>query len=272
MGIDSHAIIDKTAEIAANVTIGPWSVIGPNVKIAEGTHIGAHVVIDRDTIIGRNNQIYQFASIGAAPQDAGYKEERTRLEIGDNNIIREFTTLNRGSTKGAGVTRIGNHNFLMAYVHVAHDCNVGDHVIFANNASIAGHVSIEDYVFLGAFTGIHQFCHIGAYSFLGRATKIYQDILPYMLVTGNPGAPSGLNTIGLRRHGFKSETRHQLKQAFKLLYHRDLSLTAINERLNDMIVTTPEVRRLVTMLTNTKRGIARPHLRTAEHRQTVEAS
>lgn len=272
MTIDSRAMIDATARIGENVNIGPWTYIGPNVEIGNGTKIGPHVVIDKDTIIGRDNKIYQFASIGADPQDAGYEGQSTKLQIGDHNIIREFTTINRASTKGAGITKIGSHNFLMAYIHIAHDCVIGNHVIFANNASIAGHVTIDDYVILGAFTGIHQFCRIGAYSFLGRATKIYQDILPYMLVTGNPGAPSGLNMIGLKRHGFSEGTLRELKRAYKLFYHRDLKLASIYTELDAMRGATPEIARLLEMLDDTQRGIARPHLRNFAHRQAAEAS
>lgn len=272
MAIDPRAIIDASARIAEDVTIGPWTYVGANVEINSGTVVGPHVNIDRDTLIGKNNRIYQFASIGADPQDAGYTGKQTYLEIGDHNIIREFTTLNRGSTKGEGVTRIGSNNFLMAYIHIAHDCKVGDHVIFANNASIAGHVTIDNHVVLGAFTGIHQFCHIGAYSFLGRATKIYQDILPYMSVTGNPGAPRSLNLVGLKRYGFNTSTLSKLKLAYKLFYRRDLKLTEIHDQLTQMLEATPEIQLILDMLNRTERGIARPHLRTAEHRQTAEAS
>lgn len=270
MAIDPRAIIDATARIADDVTIGPWTFIGANVEINSGTIIGPHVTIERDTIIGKNNKIYQFASLGADPQDIGYKGERTYLEIGDHNIIREFSTLNRASTKGDGITRIGNHNFLMNYIHIAHDCIVGNHVIFANNASIAGHVRIDDYAVLGAFTGIHQFCHIGAYSFLGRATKVYQDILPYMSVTGNPGAPKSLNLVGLKRYGFNGSTLSQLKAAYKLFYHRDLKLTEIHEKLTSMSKETPEIQLILDMLNRTSRGIARPHLRPADYRQAAD--
>ena len=272
MSIDPRAIIDPTATIADNVTIGPWTTIGSNVQIDEGTVIGPHVVIDKDTKIGRGNKIYQFASIGADPQDAGYNNERTRLEIGNYNIIREFSTLNRGSTKGSGVTQIGDDNFFMAYVHIAHDCVIGNKVIFANNAQIAGHVKIDNYAVLGAFTGIHQFCHIGSYSFLGRATKVYQDILPYMSVTGNPGSPRGLNSVGLKRYGFNSETLRQLKSVYKLFYHRDLKLAAIYEELKSRVSTTPELQPLIEMLNSTQRGVARPQLRAANCRQSVDAS
>ncbi len=255
--IHPTAIIDPNAQIDEGVTVGPYTVIGEGVSIAEGTWIGSHVVIKGETQIGKHNKIYQFASIGEDPQDIDYNGESTRLEIGDHNLIREFCTINRGSTSGEGLTRVGDHNFLMNYVHIAHDCQVGNHTIFANNAGIAGHVSVEDFVVLGAFSGVHQFCRIGAYSFLGRATKIVKDIPPYMMVAGNPGVPCGLNAVGLKRHGFDLSTLRQLREAYKVLYRRGLKLSEAQAILKDMSVECDAVARLLDSIKTSTRGIAR---------------
>ena len=256
--IHETAIIHKSAKIANNVSIGPWTLIGPNVVIGEQTSIASHVVIKKNTTIGKNNYIYSYASIGDNPQHAAYKDENVFLNIGDNNIIREFCTLNRGSMDGKGLTSIGHHNFFMAYSHVAHDCIVGNHVIFANNASIAGHVIIGDHVILAAFTGIHQFCHIGAFSFLGRACKVVQDIPPYMMVVGNPAAPCGLNTIGLQRNGFSSVAISTIKNAYKTLYQSGYKLKDAYAKLTEVAIKQEEIKRLVQFLDQSKRGLARP--------------
>ncbi|WP_267256510.1 acyl-ACP--UDP-N-acetylglucosamine O-acyltransferase [Coxiella endosymbiont of Ornithodoros maritimus] len=255
--IDERAIIHPSVTIGSNVTIGPWTLIKENAIIGDGTEIAAHVMIDRNTILGKKNKIYSYASVGSDPQHLGYKGEESCLEVGDNNIIREFVTINRGTKEGHSVTRIGDNNYLMAYSHVAHDCVVGSNVIFANTASIAGHVSVGDHAILGAFSGVHQFCRVGAYCFLGRAAKVYQDILPYMLVTGNPGAPSGLNTVGLRRHGFNGNTMRSLKQAFRLIYRGNLGLEGIRLELEKLAKETPEVSHLLNMINTSSRGFAR---------------
>ena len=255
--IHESAIIDPAASIADGVTIGPYSVIGANVTIGEGTWVGSHVVIKGETRIGKHNKIYPFASIGEDPQDLDYQGEATQLAIGDHNLIREFCTINRGSAGGEGVTRVGDHNFLMNYVHIAHDCVVGNNTIFANNAGIAGHVAVEDFVVLGAFSGVHQFCRIGAYSFLGRATKIVKDIPPYMMVAGNPGVPCGLNSVGLKRHGFDTSTLRHLREAYKILYRRGLKLSDAQEQLKDMASDSTEVKRLLQAIEQSTRGIAR---------------
>ncbi len=255
--IHPTAIIDPSAVVADGVTIGPYTVIDANVSIGEGTWIGSHVVIKGETKIGQHNKIYQFASLGEDPQDLDYKGEATRLEIGDHNLIREFCSINRGSAGGHGVTTIGDHNFLMNYVHIAHDCVVGNHTVFANNAGIAGHVAVEDFVVMGAFSGVHQFCRIGAYSFLGRATKIVKDIPPYMMVAGNPGVPCGLNAVGLKRHGFEYATLRQLREAYKVLYRRGLKLSEAQVILKEMSADCEEVSRLLSSIEQSKRGIAR---------------
>jgi UDP-N-acetylglucosamine acyltransferase len=256
--IHETAIVDAGARIADGVDIGPYSIIGPEVTIDEGTVIASHAVIKGPTTIGKRNKIFQFSSIGEDPQHLDYAGEPTRLEIGNDNIIREFTTLNRGSTdRGGSVTRIGNHNFFMSYTHVAHDCQVGNHNIFANNAGIAGHVVVEDHVVLGAFAGVHQFCRIGAYSFLGRATKIVKDIPPFMMVAGNPGVPCGLNLVGLKRHGFDNNTLRQLREAFKIMYRRGLKLSEAQEQLAVLSGDCEQVTQLLHAIQNSERGIAR---------------
>ncbi len=209
MNVHPTAIIHPHAQIAGSVTVGPYSLIGENVELGEGTEVMSHAVIDGHTRIGKNNRIFPFASIGLAPQDLKYGGEPTRVEIGDGNSIREYVTIHRGTAEGDGVTRIGSHNLLMAYVHIAHDCILGDHIIMANGASLAGHVEIQDHATVGAFTMIHQFCRIGAYSFLGSATLVNQDILPYSKTSApRPVEVYGTNRIGLERRGL-SEGRHQ---------------------------------------------------------------
>lgn len=261
--ISEHAIIHPSAVIAKDVQIGPWTIVGENVEIGAGSVIGSHTRIDKNTKIGRYNSIFSHVVLGTDPQHTGYKGEETWLEIADHNVIREFVTVNRG-TKEVGVTRIGSHNYLMSYAHVAHDCVVGNHVIFANTASIAGHVTIGDYAILGAFSGVHQFVKIGEYSFLGRATKVLQDILPYMLVTGNPGVPKGLNSVGLRRHGFLLEEMQQLKEAFSIIFRRGLKQKEIISTLESMS-SNARVDRLLNAMKSSERGIARNAVEDFEH-------
>ena len=260
--IETSAIIDPSAKIAAGVKIGAFTRIGPHVEIGEGTTIASHVVIDKNTRIGKHNKIYDFACIGGDPQDLTPQDRETFLEIGDQNIIREFCTINRGSNKaaGSGVTRVGNCNMLMAYIHIGHDCQVGSHIIFANNASIAGHVTVDDHANLGAFAAVHQFVRIGSFSFLGRATKVGQDVLPYMLITGNPGSPTGLNLVGLRRRGLSQGLMRALRHTYQLFYRRDLKLTEIHQELMEMAKHHHEINLFLDILNNTKRGVARPRL------------
>lgn len=255
--IDHRAVIDPSAHIASDVQIGPYAVIGPGVEIGSGTHIGSHTVIHCNTKIGCHNHIDAFVSLGGDPQHSQYKGEMTYLEIGGHNVIREFCTLNRGTAHGGALTRLGNGNFLMAYVHIAHDCLVGNEVVLANNTSLAGHVSVEDYVIFGAFCGVHQFVNIGAYSFLGRATKVGQDIPPYVLVTGSPGGPRGLNLVGLKRRGFSEPTLRTLRRAYSLVYRQGLRLQDAIDQLVPMMDTCPELKPFVRMLQGSKRGMAR---------------
>lgn len=255
--IDHRAIIDPSAKIAADVTIGPWSIIGPHVEIGAGTQIGAHVVIKENTKIGRNNKILQFSSIGEAPQHINYRGEPTRLEIGDNNLIREFCTLNRGTVQGGGVTRIGNHNFIMSNVHIAHDCQVGNHIIFVNNASLSGHVRIDDYATIGGFVGVHQFCIVGAHSYISRAAMVSKDVLPYVIVIGNDVSVCGLNTVGLKRRGFTPETIRILRNAYNIIYRRGLTVKQALLELQGMVSDCPEIQLFISGLQNSTRGIIR---------------
>ncbi|OGT63553.1 MAG: acyl-[acyl-carrier-protein]--UDP-N-acetylglucosamine O-acyltransferase [Gammaproteobacteria bacterium RIFCSPHIGHO2_12_FULL_45_9] len=251
------ASIHPSARIAEDVQIGPWCVIGENVEIGAGTILGSHVVIERNTKLGCHNRISQFASLGGDPQHIGYHGEETWLEIGDYNIIRECATINRGTLEGDGVTRVGHHNYFMAYTHVAHDCIVHDHVIFINNASIAGHVEVADYATLSAFSGAHQYVRIGEYSFLGRAALVIQDVLPYMLVTGTPGEPVAVNVVGLKRHGFSLETVRILRRVHQLVTERSRSLEELLVLLRDLEKTTPEVGLVIRAFEISKRGVSR---------------
>ncbi|MDX1487897.1 MAG: acyl-ACP--UDP-N-acetylglucosamine O-acyltransferase [Acidiferrobacterales bacterium] len=253
--IHPKAIVDPKVKLGEDVHIGAYSVIGADVEIGDQTWIGPHVVINGPTVIGRENKIYQFSSIGEAPQHLGYAGEPTRLEIGDRNVIREYCTLNRGTEEGHGVTRIGSDNFFMAYVHIAHDCHVGNHTIFANCASLAGHVSVDDYAFLGGFTGVHQFCRVGAYCMTGIATITFKDIPPYVLVSGNTAVPHGINVRGLKRRQFSVGTIAALRDAYKVVYRSGLQLRDALTRLQDSECT--EVRQLAAFIQSSERGIIR---------------
>lgn len=222
--IHPTAIVDPKAELAASVSVGPYAVIGADVRIGEGTTIGAHCTIEGPTTIGRDNRIFQFASLGAAPQDMKYRGEPTELVIGDRNTIREFCTFNRGTAQDAGVTRVGHDNWIMAYVHLAHDVQLGDRIILANNATLAGHVHVGDWAIIGGLTGVHQFSRIGAHAMVGFGSHVSQDVPPFMTVAGNPLAVHGFNVEGLRRRGFSAERIALVKQMHRLLYRRGLTL------------------------------------------------
>jgi|EP01034_Spumella_vulgaris_P041123 UDP-N-acetylglucosamine acyltransferase len=222
--IHSTAIVDPKAQLDSSVTVGPYSVIGPNVSIAAGTKVGPHVVIEGHTSIGRDNVLFQFSSIGAAPQDKKWSGEPTRLEIGDRNTIREFCTFNTGTVQDKGVTKLGNDNWISAYVHLAHDCIVGNNTIFSNNAQIAGHVEIGDWVIMSGFANVHQFCKIGAHAFVGMSTSLTQDVPPFVLLNGNPAAAHGVNIEGLKRRGFTREQINAIRAAYKTLYRSGLTL------------------------------------------------
>ena len=255
--IHSTAIVYPGANIAPDVEIGPYAVIGPHVEIGPGCRIGPHTVITGHTRIGANNRIYQFASLGEIPQDKKYSGEVTRLEIGDNNTIREFCTFNCGTAQDAGVTRVGSNNWIMAYVHLAHDCQIGSHTVFANNAQLAGHVRVGDYAILGGFTVVHQFCHIGAHSITAMGTIVLQDIPPFVTASGNSARPYGVNIEGLKRRGFGPATITKIKRAYKTLYKAGHTLDQAKRELARQVGDCPEVRVLLDFLTSSARGIIR---------------
>jgi len=255
--IHPTALVHPNAKLGTDVSIGAYSIIGEHVEIGDGTQIGPHAVITGHTRIGRGNRIFQFVSLGEEPQDKKYAGEPTRLEIGDDNVIREFCTFNTGTVQDAGVTRIGNDNWIMAYVHVAHDCDIGNHTIFANNASLAGHVSVQDYAILGGFTGVHQFCRIGAHVITGIASVIRQDIPPFITVAGSPAAPHGINSEGLKRRGYSVEAVSAIKRAYKTLYKSGLGLSDAHSAIAAEAAQQPELQPLADFLAVSGRGIIR---------------
>ena len=257
MAIHRSAIIEPGAKLAADVEVGPYSIVGPRVEIGEGTWLGAHVVLDGRTRIGCRNRIWHFASIGAPPQDKKYGGEDTAVEIGDGNTIREYVTINRGTALDAGVTRVGDDNWVMAYVHFAHDCQIGSHTVFANACQLAGHVAVGDWAILGATTLVHQFVHIGAHAFTGMGTYLPQDLPPFVRAAGNMAKPYGINSEGLRRRGFAAETINGLKRAYRALYRSGLALEAARRELQAQSAACPEVGELLRFLDATKRGIIR---------------
>ena len=255
--IHPTAIVHPGASLATDIDIGPYSIIGPHVEIGPGCRIGPHAVITGRTRIGANNRIYQFVSLGEVPQDKKYGGEPTQLEIGDNNTIREFCTFNCGTVQDAGTTRVGNDNWVMAYVHLAHDCQIGNHTVFANNAQLAGHVHVGDFAILGGFTTVHQFCHIGAHSITGLSTVVYQDVPPYLVASGNSARPFGINAEGLKRRGFSAATITCLKRAYKTLYKSSLTLEQARRELARQVKECPEVQLLLDFLAGSTRGIIR---------------
>jgi UDP-N-acetylglucosamine acyltransferase len=249
------AIVAPTARIARGVTIGAYSVVGGQVEIGEGTIVGDHVVIDGDTRIGRDNHFFPYSSVGLPPQDLKYHGEPTRLEIGDRNVVREFVTINRGTAGGGGVTRLGSDNLLMAYVHIAHDCHVGSHIIFGNGATLAGHVEIADWSNIGAFSGVHQFCRVGIHGFMGGYTVATKDVLPFSKTVGNRAYIYGVNSIGLARRGFAPDAVGAIRQAYRVLLQSRLNTTAALARLEAEGPHTPEVQALVEFIRASKRGV-----------------
>jgi len=255
--IHATAIVSPDARLAASVSVGPYSIIGAEVEIGEGTWIGPHVVIEGRTRIGINNKVYQFASIGGPPQDKKYAGEPTAVEIGDGNTIREYVTINRGTMQDAGVTRVGNDNWIMAYVHFAHDCRIGSHAIVANACELAGHVHVGDWAILGATTLVHQFVHIGAHSFTGMGTYLPQDLPPYVTAAGNTAKPYGINSEGLKRRGFSAGTIAALKRAYRTLYRSGLGLEEATRELRAQSEECAEVLEMVEFLARSSRGILR---------------
>ena len=259
--IHATAVIDRGAELAATVAVGPFAVIGAGVTVDEGTTIGAHCVIEGPTRIGRDNRIYSHAALGAAPQDKKYAGEPTELHIGNRNTIREFCTFNRGTAQDAGVTRVGDDNWIMAYVHLAHDVQLGNQTILANNATLAGHVHVGDWALIGGLTGVHQFCKIGAHAMVGFQTRVSQDVPPFMNVSGNPPEVHGFNAEGLRRRGFSSERIALVKQMHRLLYRDGLTLAAATAAIEQLSGTVEggeaDVQMLLGFLAAASRGIVR---------------
>jgi UDP-N-acetylglucosamine acyltransferase len=251
------ALVDPAARLARGVTVGPYSVVGPKVEVGEGTWIGAHVVLDGRLRIGRNNQIFHFASLGAPPQDKKYGGEDTAVEIGDGNTIREYVTINRGTALDAGITRLGNDNWVMAYVHFAHDCQIGNKTIFANACQLAGHVTVGDWAIFGATTLVHQFVHIGAHAFTGMGTYLPQDLPPFVTAAGNMAKPYGINSEGLKRRGFSPEEIAALKRAYRTLYRSGLGLEEARAALQSQVAQCAHVRDILEFLDRSKRGIIR---------------
>jgi UDP-N-acetylglucosamine acyltransferase len=255
--IDPRAVIAPQAEVASDVDIGPFSVIGRDVAIGPGTWIGPHVVINGPTRIGANNKIFQFASLGDAPQDKKYRGEPTRLEIGDRNVFRESVTVNRGTIHGQGVTRIGNDNLLMAYSHVAHDCQLGDQIVMANCATLGGHVELGDWVIMGGLSAVHQFTKVGAHGFLAHNAAVTRDVPPYVMAVGRPAVPHSVNSEGLKRRGFNPEQIRNIRRAFRVLYRSGLKLNAALEELEKAAASQAEIRPFVDFIKRSSRSIVR---------------
>ena len=259
MSVEVHpsAIVDRGARLGNGVTVGAYSVIGPHAEIGDGTWIGAHVVLDGHIRIGRKNRIFHFASLGAPPQDKKYQGEDTSVEIGHDNTIREYVTINRGTAQDIGVTRLGSDNWIMAYVHFAHDVQIGSHTIFANACQLAGHVTVGDWAIFGATTLVHQFVHIGAHAFTGMGTYLPQDLPPFVTAAGNMARPYGINSEGLKRRGFSPEDIAGLKRAYRTLYRSGLGLEAAREQLATQVAQCSHVGDILEFLDRSKRGIIR---------------
>ncbi|MEO8016943.1 MAG: acyl-ACP--UDP-N-acetylglucosamine O-acyltransferase [Pseudomonadota bacterium] len=256
-GIDSRAVVSPQAELAADVSVGPFTVIEAGVRIGAGTWVGPHAVIKGPTTIGAGNKIFQFASIGDAPQDLKYNGEPTRLEIGDRNVFREFTTMNRGTVGGGGLTTIGSDNLFMAFTHVAHDCQVGSRCVMANYATLAGHVHLGDWVIMGGYSGTHQFTKVGAHAFIGNNAAVTRDVPPYVMAVGTPAVPHSINSEGLKRRGFTAEQIRNLKNAYRILYRSDLKLADAVAELQARVATQPELKILVDFIGESTRSLVR---------------
>ena len=251
------AIVDPAAELAAEVDLGPYCIVGAGARIGRGSRLDAHVVIQGDTHVGEGCRFFPFSSIGQPPQDLKFKGERTRLRIGRGNVFREFVTVHVGTAGGGGETRIGDENFFMAYTHIAHDCRVGSHTVFANAATLAGHVSVEDHATVGAFSGVHQFCRVGRHAFVGGYTVVTQDALPYVLTVGNRAAAYGINVVGLKRKSFPPETIQALKRAYQALVRSRQPHERVLQDLRQELERYPEVRHLAEFIQASERGVVR---------------
>lgn len=255
--IHASAIVSDKAKLADDVEVGPYSIIGDGVEIGSGTRVDSHVVINGPTTIGKDNHIYQFASVGDDPQDKKYADEPTTLKIGDRNTIREFCTVSRGTTQDKGETIIGDDNWIMAYVHIAHDCVIGNKTIMANNATLAGHVHVGDWVIFAGFSGVHQFCHIGAHSFLGMYSGVNRDVPAYTMVSGTPGVPRGINGEGLKRRDFNTEQIRNIKEAYRLVYRKGLKLNEAMDEIASRCESQPELQVFLESLRSSDRGLIR---------------
>jgi UDP-N-acetylglucosamine acyltransferase len=255
--IDPRAVITAGARVAADAEVGPFAVIGAHVEIGPRTWIGPHALIVGHTTVGEGNKIFQFASIGEAPQDRKYAGEPTRLVIGDRNVIREYCTISRGTVLDQGVTRIGSDNLFMAYTHVAHDCVIGDNVIMVNLAMVAGHVQIGDWAILSGYCAVHQHCKIGAHAFLANNCGVTRDVPPYVMAVGNPAVPHSINSEGLKRRGFSPDQIRNLRNAYRLLYRSDLPLAAAVEQLGELVATQPELKPLLDFIQTSERSLIR---------------
>jgi UDP-N-acetylglucosamine acyltransferase len=258
IALNGHGpLIDPTAKLGANVSIGPWTIIGPGVEIGDDCDIASHVVIKGPTRIGKRNRIFQFASVGEDPSDKKFHGETSWLEIGDDNVIREGATIHRGTAVGGGITKIGSNNLFMPYTHVAHDCIVGNHTIFSNNSAVSGHVVVEDWAILGGYAGVYQFLRIGAHSFIGAQTHVNMDVPAFMMINGNPPQPKGINVTGLERRGFTKEAISALRKAFKVLYRQGHTLDEALAELEMLAATAPAVGTLIASVRASTKGILR---------------
>ena len=255
--IGNEPVIDPSAKIGKDVTIGPWTVIGPEVEIGDGCDIASHVVIKSHTRVGKNNRIFQFASVGEDPSDKKYHGEVSWLEMGDNNIVREGATLHRGTESGGGITRIGSDNLFMPYTHVAHDCILGNHIIFSNNAAVSGHVIVEDWAILSGYAGVYQFLRIGAHSFVGGLTHINMDVPAYVVVKGTPAEPKGINITGLERRGFSKDSIRAIRQAYKIIYRQGLNIDEALKQLEPLVKEHAELQLLIDSIKASHKGIIR---------------
>ena len=255
--IGNEPVIDPSAKIGKDVTIGPWTVIGPEVEIGDGCDIASHVVIKSHTRVGKNNRIFQFASVGEDPSDKKYHGEVSWLEMGDNNIVREGATLHRGTESGGGITRIGSDNLFMPYTHVAHDCILGNHIIFSNNAAVSGHVIVEDWAILSGYAGVYQYLRIGAHSFVGGLTHINMDVPAYVVVKGTPAEPKGINITGLERRGFSKDSIRAIRQAYKIIYRQGLKIDEALKQLEPLVKEHAELQLLIDSIKASHKGIIR---------------
>lgn len=255
--IGNEPVIDPTAKIGSNVEIGPWTIIGPNVVIGDDSKIGSHVVIRSNTTLGKNNRVFQFSSVGEDPSDLKYKGEASLLEIGDNNVIREGATIHRGTDVGGGITRIGSDNLFMPYTHVAHDCIIGNHTIFSNNAAVSGHVEVDDWAILAGYAGVYQFLKVGAHSFIGGLTHVNMDVPAYVIVNGSPPTARGVNSTGLERRGFSKDLIRAIRQAYKILYRDGKTTDQAVSEIQEMTAAHPEIQLLIDSISSSTKGITR---------------